>query len=179
MDGGKKIEFPIGIIELFNGGSHGQLIKLIQSICLKHHLLSLSDKKWHWRSRCGALQLLPQLNSITEPVSTVFTTSVGSLPEIIALCPNLSNSYKVLYFHENQLAYPTQSIKDRDYQYGYNQILSALIADIVLFNSDYNMTSFLDNIDKFLNRMPDYKPKGTSDIIRKKSQVMYIYIIKF
>ncbi len=33
---------------------------------------------------------------------------------------------KILYFHENQLIYPVQQSKERDFQYGYNQVLSAL-----------------------------------------------------
>ena len=31
-----------------------------------------------------------------------------------------------MYFHENQLVYPVQQKQDRDFQYGYNQILSSL-----------------------------------------------------
>jgi len=32
-----------------------------------------------------------------------------------------------VYFHENQLVYPVQETKERDYQYGYNEILTALV----------------------------------------------------
>ena len=100
-------------------------------------------------------------------------SAVGSLPEVVALCPPLASARKVLYFHENQLVYPRQNEKNRDFQYGYNQIMSAVMADVVLFNSSYNMESFLDNVDPFLNKMPDFKPKGISDVIRFKSQVLY------
>jgi hypothetical protein len=31
---------------------------------------------------------------------------------------------KVLYFHENQLCYPVEDPKERDFYYGYSQILS-------------------------------------------------------
>lgn len=30
----------------------------------------------------------------------------------------------MLYFHENQIVYPVRNEKERDFQYGYNQILS-------------------------------------------------------
>ena len=64
---------------------------------------------------------------------------------------------KVVYFHENQLIYPVRDRKDRDFQYGYNQILTALTADDVLFNSEYNMNSFLGNLDAFFKLQPDHR----------------------
>lgn len=54
----------------------------------------------------------------------LFTSSVLNLAELIALRPDLKNSKKVVYFHENQLVYPVQEKKERDFQYGYNQILT-------------------------------------------------------
>ena len=42
---------------------------------------------------------------------------------------------------------------------GYNQILTSLVADKNIFNSDYNKTTFLDNINSFLKQMPDYPVK--------------------
>ena len=161
------------IIEMFCGGSHKQLIQHLLSLAPDTTLLTLSDKKWHWRARCGALQLLPQLQTISRPVTTLFMTSVGSLPEVVGLCPQLRDARKVLYFHENQLVYPTQGERERDYQFGYNQIMSALMADLILFNSSYNLTSFLGTVDSFLNKMPDYKPKGVAELIRRKSEVLY------
>ena len=64
---------------------------------------------------------------------------------------------KVVYFHENQLIYPVRERKDRDFQYGYNQILTALTADEVIFNSEYNMNSFLGHLDDFFRLQPDYR----------------------
>ena len=64
---------------------------------------------------------------------------------------------KVVYFHENQLIYPVRERKDRDFQYGYNQILTALTADEVIFNSEYNMNSFLQNLDVFFKLQPDHR----------------------
>ena len=162
------------VIEMFAGGSHSQLVSFLISLTPSHILLTLPGTKWHWRARCGALQLLPQLREhITRPPCTLFMTSVGSLSELVSLSPALSHSNKVVYFHENQLVYPRQQEQYRDYQYGYNQIMSALMADSVLFNSQYNMSSFLDNVDIFLNKMPDFKPKGIAEVIRVKSRVLY------
>lgn len=47
-----------------------------------------------------------------------------NLCELVALRPDLAALKKVLYFHENQLVYPVRRDQDRDFQYGYNQVLS-------------------------------------------------------
>lgn len=54
----------------------------------------------------------------------LFASSVLNLAELIALRPDIAAIRKVLYFHENQLVYPVRKQQDRDFQYGYNQIIS-------------------------------------------------------
>lgn len=64
------------------------------------------------------------LNSVFFFFRILFTSSVLNLAELAALRPDLSALKKILYFHENQLIYPVRKSQDRDFQYGYNQILS-------------------------------------------------------
>lgn len=54
----------------------------------------------------------------------LFCSSVLNLCELVALRPDLAALHKVVYFHENQLVYPVRKQQERDFQYGYNQILS-------------------------------------------------------
>lgn len=54
----------------------------------------------------------------------LFASSVLNLCELVALRPDLGTSFKVYYFHENQLVYPVRKQQDRDFQHGYSQILS-------------------------------------------------------
>jgi len=55
---------------------------------------------------------------------TLFASSVLNLCELLSLRGDLKELHKVLYFHENQLVYPVRKQLERDFQYGYNQILS-------------------------------------------------------
>nr|XP_048724596.1 glycosyltransferase-like domain-containing protein 1 isoform X4 [Caretta caretta] len=160
------------LIEAFYGGSHKQLADLLQEEIEECVLYTLPAKKWHWRARTAALYFM-QTVPANANYRILFASSVLNLTELIALRPDLGKLKKVLYFHENQLAYPVQKCQERDFQYGYNQILSCLVADIVVFNSAFNMESFLTSIGNFLKLIPDHRPKDLEKIIRPKCQVLY------
>lgn len=168
---GKAGSGPVLLLEPFYGGSHKQLVDLL----IRDQdwtLWTLPPKKWHWKSRTAALiysQTLPR----EQDYRVLFCSSVLNLCELVALRPDLARLKKVLYFHENQLVYPRQKVHQRDFQYGYNQILSCLVADVVVFNSRFNMESFLSTIGTFLKQIPDHRPSDLDWTIRTKSRVLY------
>ncbi|XP_070363735.1 tRNA-queuosine alpha-mannosyltransferase isoform X4 [Equus asinus] len=163
------------IIEAFYGGSHKQLVDLLQEELEDCVLYTLPAKKWHWRARTSALYFSQNI-PISEHYRLLFASSVLNLTELAALRPDLGKLKKILYFHENQLVYPVKKCQERDFQYGYNQILSCLVADVVVFNSVFNMESFLTSIGKFVKLIPDHRPKDLESIIRPKCQVVYFPI---
>lgn len=88
-----------------------------------YEIFSLPAKKWHWRARTGALyfsQMIPQ----NHEYKVLFTSSVLNLAELLGCRPDLNVCKKIVYFHENQLVYPVREVKERDCQYGLNQILT-------------------------------------------------------
>ncbi|XP_022660626.1 glycosyltransferase-like domain-containing protein 1 isoform X2 [Varroa destructor] len=133
----------------------------------------MTDKKWHWRARTSALWLA--MNIPRKRYKRLFISSVANLAELLGLRPDLAGCEKILYFHENQLEYPVRNPKLCDYQYGYNQILSALAADKIVFNSEFNKRTFLDKMDPFLNSQPGYHTPCRS-LIEPKSSVLYFPI---
>lgn len=120
---------------------------------------------------------LSLLISHDKDYTTIFVSSVLNLCELLGLRPDLLKCKKYLYFHENQLAYPTQKKQERDVQFGLNQILSCLVADSILFNSQYNLSSFYEMIPTFLNSFP-YKIEVNIKSLIEKSIVLYYPIEK-
>ncbi|MBN1586947.1 MAG: DUF3524 domain-containing protein [Candidatus Omnitrophica bacterium] len=164
-------------IEPFYGASHRALVDgLRERLDLPSALLSLPPWKWKWRMRAAA-----PVFHLTEPAleheyDVLFASSFLNLAELLGLRPNLRRARKILYFHENQVIYPTLEDSERDYHYIMTQITSALAADQVLFNSEFNRSTFLDGIRTFLKRMPKPRPDTAPDIIAAKSQVFRVPI---
>ncbi|KAM6984983.1 tRNA-queuosine alpha-mannosyltransferase [Aplochiton taeniatus] len=158
------------LLEAFYGGSHKQLIDLLRENldCVAY---TLPAKKWHWRARTSALFFMQAIPA-SPAYRVLFTSSVLNLCELLALRPDLVGLKKVLYFHENQLVYPVRKDQERDFQYGYNQVLSCLVADVVVFNSSFNMESFLSCIASFMKKIPDHRPKNLDTLIRPKCLVL-------
>ncbi|XP_046457036.1 glycosyltransferase-like domain-containing protein 1 isoform X1 [Daphnia pulex] len=167
-------------VEPFFDGSHKQLLDtLIKGIDFEntgYELFTLPGKKWHWRARTSALyfaEVIPRKHVF----EVLFASSVLNLAELIALRPDLMTCTKILYFHENQLIYPVRKQQERDFQYGYNQIISCMVADKIFFNTLFNLNSFLDSIPSFFKLQPDHRPKNLEEFIRPKSKVLHFPIL--
>ena len=72
---------------------------------------------------------------------TLMVTSTLNLSELIGMKPELAKLRKIIYFHENQLVYPVQKTETSDYQFGYNEIISAY-AFINHLNTTVSFVSF-------------------------------------
>ena len=100
----------------------------------------------------------------------LFCSDMLNLPEFMGMVSSpIPALPAVVYFHENQLTYPTR--QPRDYHYGYSNFLSALRADAVWFNSHFHEVEFLEAIEQFLRRMPDYQHLDAVEKIRNKASV--------
>lgn len=55
-------------------------------------------------------------------------------------------------------------------------LLHSLSADCILFNSNFNKNSFLENINPFLNIQADIKMKHIRDLIEPKCEIAYFPI---
>lgn len=98
---------------------------------MEYELFTLPAKKWHWRARMSALHFA-QAIPIDHQYNILFTSSVLNLAELLGVRPDLAKCRKIVFFHENQLVYPVREIKDRDCQYGLNQIMTWFVLYFLL-----------------------------------------------
>ncbi len=121
--------------------------------------------------RGAALYFANKISSL-ETYDGLITTDLMSLSDFKALC-GISCPPAMVYFHENQLTYPLAPGESRDFQFGFTDIMTALTADRVLFNSQTHFNDFFSSLPGFLTMMPEYQPKWVVDAIRSKSGILY------
>jgi len=140
-------------------------------------LHTLPGYKWKWRMRHAAITLSRKItdHAADGPAwDVLFCSDMLNLAEFRGLLgPRLCQRPMVVYFHENQLTYPVQWERERDYQFAMTNITTALSADAVWFNSAFHRDTFLAAVQAFLAKMPDYQPYHCVDLIGRKSQVHY------
>ena len=161
-------------LEPFEVGSHAAFTRTLED-GLPHAFtkVTLPGRHWKWRMRGSAVHAaLARAEALAGEYDVVFASSFLPLAELIGLCPRLATVPRVLYFHENQLAYPDRTATERDHHFGVTQMVSALAATRCVFNSAYNRDSFLDGAQRLLARMPDAKPPGWVETIRERACVL-------
>jgi glycosyltransferase involved in cell wall biosynthesis len=163
-------------LEPYHGGSHQSFLDGWQAYS-RHDwtVLTLPPYKWKWRMRHSAMTFSAEVRrrlSGSESWDLLFCSDMLNLAEFRGLAPEAATRLpSVLYFHENQINYPVQVEQERDFQFGLTNITSAMAADRVWFNSGFHRDIFLESIPPFLNKMPDYRPLESVEIIRSKAEV--------
>jgi glycosyltransferase involved in cell wall biosynthesis len=160
------------LIEPFYGGSHRDFADGLKAHS-RHdiHLVTLPDRFWKWRMRGAAIYLGHKIECPGQYDGLV-VSSLLNLGDLKALwgpgCPPA-----LVYFHENQLTYPSSPDQRPDHQPGFTNIITALTAQRILFNSRTHMDAFLTALDEFIRIMPDFRPKWVTEAIAEKSAVAY------
>lgn len=165
-------------LEPFHAGSHrGFGEALVGGVDADWTSLTLPGRFWKWRMRGSAAWFaLERREVISKPYDLIFASSYLPLTEFLGLCPELSGTPSVLYFHENQFAYPVREafVKERDNYFGFTQMISGLSATKLLFNSNYNRQSFLDGGAALFKRLPDAVPRDWLSLLASKSEVLSV-----
>lgn len=169
----------IAIVEPFYTGSHQKWCEQLKEFVFPDtEIFSLPGRFWKWRMHGAAITLANQLNNSEKQFESIIASDMLHLPLFKSLLKRqLANLPISLYFHENQFAYPW-SPDDRDVElnrddnYRFINYISALSADKVFFNSEYNMHSFFKGVEEFLNKLPDFQNHHTLKEIESKSKVL-------
>jgi glycosyltransferase involved in cell wall biosynthesis len=102
-------------------------------------------------------------------------TNLAGLKGIV---PALAGTPTIVYFHENQFAYPEQRERKEYQNYKLTNLYTALSAQKILFNSRYNMQTLLDGARGLLSVMPDGVPPGIVEEVEARSAVLPVPLEK-
>lgn len=150
------------IVDAFFTGSHrhwGEQLKA--QLPYEVELLTLSGKNWKWRMQGGAIELAQKFKKLDKKPSLIIATDMVNLPLFYAYSGiTIEEIPCLLYFHENQFAYPiseqdTDKQAGRENHYAFINLSSAFFATKTVFNSNFNKTSFLKGAEKLISALPN------------------------
>lgn len=177
--------------EAWDSGSHRAVRESIQRHgTLDWRFLTLPGRSPKWRLRHGALELARRARNWTNEgrgggpgfhprdADLVFTTGMLSASDLIANLPRpLRSRPLVLSMHENQAAYPIgpdvpKEIRQRDAHLAFTNLSSVGAADRVIWNSRWNLESFIEGMRSILSHAPEPIDDRWSHRLRDRSIVV-------
>jgi glycosyltransferase involved in cell wall biosynthesis len=136
-------------------------------------VLTLPPRHFSWRVRGNPLQWAVTERELLEaPYDLLLATSMVDLATLCGLIPSLASTPALLYFHENQFAYPEGASPHGLLEPQMVSVYSAMRAQQLLFNSDFNRCSFLKGCASLLAGFPDRVPAGIVEQFVEKSRVV-------
>lgn len=136
-------------------------------------VLELPPRHFSWRVRGNPLSWAGARRATLEAgYDLLIATSMVDLATLRGLVPALGSIPSVLYFHENQFAYPSSPRQPSLLEAQMVSLYSALAADRLLFNSAYNRHTFFAGLAQLLGRLPDHVPSGLVDSLQARSAIL-------
>lgn len=161
------------VLEPYFGGSHKSFLSGLDKLPYEFEYMTLPARKWKWRMRLAAPMYAQALTESGRRFDRILCSSYVDVASFRGLAPSWVNDVPLLtYFHENQFAYPVRINDERDFHFALTNMTTALASDRILFNSDYNLKSFLDGIDRTLRLSHDLQLNNPAEQIRTKSGVI-------
>lgn len=163
------------LLSAYDAASHQYWHRGLREHLSEHDwtLLVLPPRHFSWRIRGNALTWAFTHRALLEQnYDCVLATSMVDLATLRGLVPALASIPNLLYFHENQFAYPGSQSRHGHLEAQMVSIYSALSADALVFNSTYNQETFLSGVAQLFKRLPDGIPPGICQALALKSQVI-------
>ncbi|KAA1171305.1 DUF3524 domain-containing protein [Marinobacter salinexigens] len=165
------------LLSAYDASSHKRWREQLAGLLPEYHWhsLSLSPRFFRWRIRGNPLSWLDE-PCLGEPWDLLVATSMVDLATLKGIHPRLAGTPCVLYMHENQFAFPVSEGQSNSVDPQMVNLYGAMAADCVVFNSEWNRTSFLDGVRDLLSKMPDAVPLGLPERLRDKSLIIPVPI---
>lgn len=96
--------------------------------------------------------------TLSQHYDIIIATSMVDLVSLRGLVPALTNIPTLLYFHENQFAYPEGRQRDDNLEPKLVPIYAVLGADMIAFNTQFNRDTMLQGVMSLSKALPDPLP---------------------
>ena len=138
-------------------------------------MLTLPPRFFAWRIRGNPLSFIAQYQQqLSQNYDLCIATSMVDVATIKGLVPSLAATPSIVYFHENQFAYPASQQQNTSLEPLMVNLYAALAADQLVFNSQFNLRTFTEGVDELMSKMPDCAPEHLGREILQKSQVLQV-----
>lgn len=164
------------LLSPYDGMSHRYWRESLSDYLNQHledaHLyqLTMPARFFSWRQRGNSLGFALG-RQLPGKVDLIIATSMTDLSALRGLSRQLAAVPAIVYFHENQFAYPDSHPKGL-IERQLTSIYTALSADKILFNSRFNHESFLAGATRLLKKMPDEVPGGVIETLSDRADVL-------
>lgn len=143
------------LYEPFYRGSHAEFAKAYaKQSKYEVSLMSVTGSSWKWNSRFSGMEFLsdPEANDILRKTDILLCSGYTRL-EVVK--PLLRRSSKVVvYHHENQFSYPKRMESKFDFHYLLDSMINLNLADLNVFNSQWNLNSCMQGYRQNRRRVP-------------------------
>lgn len=137
--------------------------------------LSLPPRHFNWRIRGNSLTwALKERQTLSQQYDLVLATSMVDLSALRGFIPSLADIPTILYFHENQFAYPASKQQFASVEPQILSIYSAFCADRLLFNSEFNRRTFFAGARDLFKKLPDGVAAADLDSLAARSDVLSV-----
>jgi len=175
LNSSSDTHIKILLLSAYDAGSHQQWRQTLCEMFPFCHwtCLTLPARHFAWRVRGNSLSwAFNHRRELTDNYDLVIATSLTDLASLRGFVPTLAGIPTLVYFHENQFAYPPSADQHTSVEPAMVNLYSALCADHVAFNSEWNRQSFLLGAQQLLAKLPDQVPPGLTELIRDRSSVL-------
>lgn len=165
------------LLSAYNAASHQYWIDglLEQFPEYQWTVLTLPDRHFSWRLRGNSLTwaMGEQRKLLEQPWDLLIATSMVDLSSLRGMVPALTQVPTLVYFHENQFAYPRSQYQTHSpVEPQLQSIYTALCAERLLFNTEYNRQTFIRGAKQLLKKLPDQVPGGIVERLENTSEVL-------
>lgn len=142
-------------------------------------VLTLPPRYYSWRMRGNSLSWAfgGDRDLLYRSYDLIIVTSMVDLSSLRGFLPHLGDIPTLVYCHENQFFYPRNDYQHSPVDQQLTSIYTLLCADKILFNSEFNLDTFMDGADKLLKLMPDHVPLNICNLIKNKSEIISVPLL--